>query len=82
MRRAIVLLNIFMLMMLPRQEYEDDEEEYYYYDYEPESSCPPGELKVQVFFCLLLLFPAVIVEMDSIWMDTGRFKSITEEEEV
>ena len=39
-----------MLMMLPRQEYEDDEEEYYYYDYEPESSCPPGELKVQVFF--------------------------------
>merc|ERR1711936_740414 len=30
-----------------RQEY-DDEEEYYYYDYEPESSCPPGELKVQV----------------------------------
>ena len=33
-----------------RQEYEDDEEEYYYYDYEPESSCPPGELKVQVVF--------------------------------
>merc|ERR1712212_56875 len=31
-----------------RQEYEDEEEEYYYYDYEPESSCPPGELKVQV----------------------------------
>ena len=34
--------------MKPRQEYEDDEEEYYYYDYEPESSCPPGELEVQV----------------------------------
>ena len=36
-----------------RQEYEDEDEEYYYYDYEPESSCPPGELKVQVVFSLL-----------------------------
>ena len=43
-----------MLMMVPRQEYEDEEEEYYYYDYEPESSCPPGELEVQVVFPLLL----------------------------
>ena len=34
-------------MIQHKQEY-DDEEEYYYYDYEPESSCPPGELKVQV----------------------------------
>ena len=34
-------------MIQHRQEY-DDEEEYYYYDYEPESSCPHGELKVQV----------------------------------
>ena len=38
-------------MIQHRQEY-DDEEEYYYYDYEPESSCPPGELKVQVPFRL------------------------------
>ena len=52
-----------MLMMVPRQEYEDEEEEYYYYDYEPESSCPPGELEVQVVFPLLLPCPAVIMEM-------------------
>ena len=56
-------MNIFILIMVPRQEYEDEEEEYYYYDYEPESSCPPGELKVQVVFPLLLPCLAVIVEM-------------------
>ena len=42
----------------------------------------PENSKCRCFFCLLLLFLAVIVEMDSIWMDTGRFKRITEEEEV
>ena len=35
-------------MITSGNDYDKEEEEYYYYDYEPESSCPPGELKVQV----------------------------------
>ena len=46
-QKITILVKRASLMIQHRQEY-DDEEEYYYYDYEPESSCPPGELKVQV----------------------------------
>ena len=58
-------------MIQHRQEY-DDEEEYYYYDYEPESSCPPGELKVQVILPFRRQCEDCLVKVGRIEDERGR----------